>query len=67
MMANCVLWILDKLFAFTLQVNTFACVKGAFSFILLNNFKPQRTHLYRFIQLAIFSDYKNFISVDSLV
>ena len=30
-------------------------------------FRPQRTHLHRFIQLAIFSDYKNFISLDSLV
>ena len=29
--------------------------------------RPQRTHLYRFIQLAIFSDYKNFIPLDSLV
>ena len=29
--------------------------------------RPQRTHLYRFIQLAIFSDYKNFIPLESLV
>ena len=29
--------------------------------------RPQRTHVYRFIQLAIFSDYKKFIPLDSLV
>ena len=33
----------------------------------LTTIRPQRTHLYRFIQLAIFSDYKKFISLDSLV
>ena len=31
-----------------------------------SGFRPQRTHLYRFIQLAIFSHHKNFIPINSL-
>ena len=36
-------------------------------YIHFSQIRPQRTPLYCFILLAIFSDYKNFIPLDSLL